>query len=87
MERSIGTCRICGESYPVRNININLYVGSEGLWACEMCEIAIVHYVRDMISIAGITRKAGYKACKEVREAKEAQKEKAEKILEGYDKE
>jgi len=75
MERLIGACRICGGCCSVRNINLYV-VGSEGLWICEMCEMTVVEHVRGMILIAGIARKIGYQACKEVRKAKETQKEK-----------
>ena len=69
MERHKGGCRICGESGWIRNVNL-YYLGSEGLDLCEICEMNLVEHVRGMVLIAGIARKAGYKACKEVRKAK-----------------
>jgi len=68
MERYIGECKICGACNGVRHIA--LYVsGSEGLEACEICEMNIVGYVRGLILIAGIARKEGYKACRQKIEA------------------
>jgi hypothetical protein len=68
MERHIATCRVCGACNWVRHID--LYVsGSEGLDACEICEMSIVEYVRGLILIAGIARKEGYKACRQKIEA------------------
>lgn len=83
MERHEGGCRICGEKDTVRRINL-YYSGSEGLMICETCEMNLVEHVRGMVLIAGIARKAGYKACKEVRKAKEEQKEQAEKVVSGH---
>jgi RNA polymerase subunit RPABC4/transcription elongation factor Spt4 len=70
MERHKGCCRICGEKDLVRNINL-YYLGSEELTVCAMCEMNLVEHVRGMVLIAGIARKAGYKARKEVQEAKD----------------
>lgn len=84
MERHLGGCRVCGEKDTVRRINL-YYSGSEGLMICETCEMNLVEHVRGMVLIAGIARKAGYKACKEVRKAKEEQKEQAEKVVSGHE--
>lgn len=84
MERHLGGCRVCGEKDLVRSINL-YYSGSEGLTVCETCEMNLVEHVRGMVLIAGIARKAGYKACKEVRKAKEEQKEQAEKVVSGHE--
>ena len=63
------TCRICGEDKETRNID--LYVtGSEGLTVCHDCEMMIVVYVRQLLYVSAIARKAGYVACKTVRDAK-----------------
>ena len=73
MERYSGCCRICGGKETVRSINL-YYSGSEGLVVCTICEMVLVDHVRGMILVASIARKAGYKARKEVREAKEGEK-------------
>ena len=63
-------CRACGA--PVDEIrNINLYViGSEGLNVCHDCEVQIVEFCRSMIRTATKARMAGYRAAKQVADAK-----------------
>jgi hypothetical protein len=63
-------CRACGA--PADEVrNINLYViGSEGLNVCHDCEMQIVEFCRSMIRTATKARMAGYRACKQVADAK-----------------
>jgi len=64
-------CRACGA--PAGEVrNINLYViGSEGLNVCHDCEMQIVEFCRSMIRTATKARMAGYRACKQVADAKQ----------------
>lgn len=52
-------CRICRTETKCRNLD--LYVtGSEGVWVCHVCEMAIVEFIRTMIRVAGIARRNIY---------------------------
>jgi len=62
------SCRVCDEDVETRNID--LYVtGSEGLNICNTCEMLVVTYVRNLISLAGRSRKHGYLKCRDARDA------------------
>lgn len=63
-------CRICGGTVPeIRNINLYI-IGSEGLNICHECEMQIVESIRSMIRTATKCWMLGYKAAKEVAQAK-----------------
>lgn len=63
-------CRACGAAADeVRNINLYV-IGSEGLNVCHDCEMQIVEFCRSMIRTATKARMAGYRACKQVADAK-----------------
>jgi len=74
-----GQCTICASVEDVRHLPLYV-IGSEGLQVCHTCEMDLVTHVRSLMHLAAVSRKTGYKACKEIREAKEAQKEREHSV-------
>ena len=63
-------CIICDQD-EARNINMYV-IGSEGLNLCVDCEMLVINYIRQLISVAGRSRMRGYRACADNRDKKEA---------------
>ena len=64
-------CTICGIDSPKKDVKLLplCVIGSEGVFACMQCCIALANYAGQMKQLADKCRMAGYKACKEAHKA------------------
>ena len=62
-------CMICQEEKECRFLPI-FVIGSEGLYCCHSCEMAILEFIRGMMRLSARSRKHGYAMAKKVRESR-----------------
>jgi len=67
-----GRCQVCGDMNDLKHLSLYV-IGSEGLDICPSCEVVLVNMVRGLIEVGKRCRLGGYKAAKEVAEAKRIQ--------------